>query len=385
MAISLNKLFVKAEKKYNLKLLAGKKGLENPVRWVHMVEDTEVPDFLHGNELIFTTGIAHQDERYLLDFVKSLKENNSSGLVVNLGPYIKQIPPQVIVYCEQNDFPLFSLPWAIRLIDLTYEFCRIIISDEKVEQSLAEAFKNLIINPENQEGYAVAFKKAGFSEKSTYKVVSVKFLINNLNISKKMLTEIRLSLLKESRLNSLSRGFFIWNKNMVLIYQNIKDEDIKKIKNAICKNTEHINDVEIHIGVSESIDGYTNLLKIYEQSISALKVARLSSKDLVLYKDAGIYKLLFEIKNEELLKDYCNSVLGKLIEYDRESKGDLCKILEEYIENDGSVQKVAEINFIHRNTINYKIKKIKEIMGTGLSIKENADISLAFCILKIIK
>ncbi len=385
MAISLNRLFIKAEKKYNLKLLAGKKGLENPVRWVHMVEDTEVPDFLHGNELIFTTGIAHQDEKYLLDFVKSLKQNNSSGLVVNIGPYIKQIPPQVIVYCEQNDFALFSLPWEIRLIDLTYEFCRIIISDEKVEQSLAEAFKNLITNPENQEGYTVAFKKAGFSEKSIYKVVAIKFLVDNLNISKKMLAEIRLSLLKESRVNNLPRGFFIWNKCLILIYQNIKDEDIVKIKTAILKNTRHIKDINFHIGVSESVDGYLALLKIYEQSISALKVARISLKELMFYKDMGVYKLLFDIKNEELLKGYCNSVLGELIEYDRQNKGDLCKILEEYIENDGSVQKVAEVNLIHRNTINYKIKKIKEIMGTGLSIKENADIALAFSILKIIK
>ncbi len=385
MAISLNKLFATAERKYSLKLVAGKNGLENPVRWVHMVEDAEVPDFLHGNELVFTTGIAHQDEKYLLDFVKKLKENNSSGLVVNFGPYIKQIPPQVIVYCEQNDFPLFSLPWEIRLIDLTYEFCRIIISDEKVEQSLAEAFKNLIVNPENQDGYTVAFRKAGFSEKSTYKILAIKFLVNGENISKKLLNEIRLPLLKATRLNNLPRGFFVWDKTLIIIYQNTTDEEVSKVKILIENIIINIRDAEMYIGVSENVDGYADLYEMYSQSISALKVARLTPQSMMYYKDIGIYKILFDVKNEDLLHDYLNSVIGKLIEYDKANDSDLCKILKEYIENDGSVQRVAEINLIHRNTINYKIKKIKEVLGTDLSIKANADIALAFSITKIIK
>ena len=53
MAISLLQLCTNVERKYSMKLIAGSAGLENTVRWVHMVEDSEVPDFLHGNELIF--------------------------------------------------------------------------------------------------------------------------------------------------------------------------------------------------------------------------------------------------------------------------------------------------------------------------------------------
>ena len=59
MAISLSQLCANAEKDHEMKLIAGSAGLENTVRWVHMVEDSEVPGFLHGNELIFTTGIGH--------------------------------------------------------------------------------------------------------------------------------------------------------------------------------------------------------------------------------------------------------------------------------------------------------------------------------------
>ena len=49
MAITLSQLCVNTEKTYGMKLLAGKDGMDNYVRWVHMVEDREVPGFLSYN------------------------------------------------------------------------------------------------------------------------------------------------------------------------------------------------------------------------------------------------------------------------------------------------------------------------------------------------
>mgnify|MGYP004732656935 CR=1 FL=1 len=140
MAITLAKLCGDIEKKYNMYLVAGKGGMGNVVRWVHMVEDREVPKFLHGGELIFTTGIGQIDNSELLNFVKGLKEHNAVGLVVNIGPYIKEIPKNVVEYCENNMFPLFTLPWNIYIIDITYDFCRRIMDNEKSETSAVEAF-----------------------------------------------------------------------------------------------------------------------------------------------------------------------------------------------------------------------------------------------------
>lgn len=51
MAITLARICANAEKTYGMKLIAGRAGMDNFVRWVHIVEDSEVPDFMHGNEL----------------------------------------------------------------------------------------------------------------------------------------------------------------------------------------------------------------------------------------------------------------------------------------------------------------------------------------------
>lgn len=133
MAISLSQLCANAEKDHEMKLIAGSAGLENTVRWVHMVEDSEVPGFLHGNELIFTTGIGHVGNEWLKEFTVSLRKKGAVGLVLNIGPYITSVPSQVIVFCEQNGFPLFTIPWETRIIDISYEFCRRIIANENTK------------------------------------------------------------------------------------------------------------------------------------------------------------------------------------------------------------------------------------------------------------
>ncbi len=384
MAISLSKLCIRAEKKYKLKLVAGKGGIENPVRWVHMVEDKEVPNFLHGGELIFTTGIAHNIDIWLINFVDSLKKKNASGLVVNIGPYISKIPPQVIVYCEQNDFPLFIVPWETRLIDMTYDFCRMIIADEKTEQSLSDTFKNLILNPANKDGYSTMLAKMGFRESSKYRVVTMGIYQNGKNITNKLISEMQVEFIKITKLNNLPRGAFVWDKCMILVYQHITESDIGQLVASVSDFVASKDGLKIHIGFSESIDGYSKLAKIYKKSKSALRIAKIKDIPSVAYEDIGIYKLLFEVESQSVLHDYYNVVMGDLVSYDKENNSDYCKTLLQYIENDGSVQKVAEINNSHRNTINYKMKKIKELLNTELDIKSTAEIVLAFKIYNII-
>ena len=114
-----------------------------------MIEDEQVADFLRGNELVFTTGIGHPDGMWLSDFAQGLIRNKASGLVVNIGPYIDAVPEQVIAYCKCNEFPLFTIPWHIRLVDITRDFCRRIISSEQAELSVSSAFKNAIFFPDD--------------------------------------------------------------------------------------------------------------------------------------------------------------------------------------------------------------------------------------------
>lgn len=54
-------------------------------------------------------------------------------------------------------------------------------------------------------------------------------------------------------------------------------------------------------------------------------------------------------------------------------------IYNENLKYDGSVQRVAQETFVHRNTINYQLAKIKRILGNNLkTFEERFKIILAF-------
>lgn len=71
MAIAVRKLFKNATILYQMKLIAGKEGLDHLVQWVHIIADEDVSKFLHGQELIFTAGILNTGEEWFINFARS--------------------------------------------------------------------------------------------------------------------------------------------------------------------------------------------------------------------------------------------------------------------------------------------------------------------------
>lgn len=379
MALTLAKLCKYTEKTYDITLVAGRDGMENTVRWVHMVEDTQVPDFLHGNELVFTTGIANHRSDWLLSFVQKLKENNASGVVINLGPYIESIPPQVIVYCEQNGFPLFTIPWKTRIVDISYSFCRFIINDEKQEQSLTEAFKNLILTPDDKKGYHTTLRKVGFLENSTYTVIMAEFFEQKKDVTTSFLRKHETQITKLFKLNSLAKSMFFWNKKLVLIYQDINPTLIATLTQRLTRFCDDVQNVQMHLGISNQGIGYHAISDLYFQSKSALQIAHMKRKSAVHYNQIGVYQILLDV-DQEVLQEYYLKNFEPLIRHDTAHQSDLCLTLRRYCENNGSVNDMAEFYGVHRNTVNYKMKKIKEILGIELTYQNIMDMMLGFAI-----
>lgn len=78
---------------------------------------------------------------------KNLIEKHVSGLVLNIGPYIKAIPAKVISYCNENNFPLMDIPWKTRIVDISRDFCNQIILNERKEETIGDTLKNFIFSP----------------------------------------------------------------------------------------------------------------------------------------------------------------------------------------------------------------------------------------------
>ena len=160
MAIILEEIYEVALHRYNMKLVAGGRGLRNLVDWVHTVEEMDYVSFLKGRELIITTGIREKDEETLVRFVKSLHETGASGLVINIGKYITRVPRGVIAYSEEAGFPVFTLPWEVHLVDFNRDLCNLIYKTMQEQDGLETALQKAIFSHKEEQQYLEAFKNA---------------------------------------------------------------------------------------------------------------------------------------------------------------------------------------------------------------------------------
>ena len=382
MAISLSQLCANAEKSYAMKLIAGIGGTENTVRWVHIVEDSEVPDFLHGNELIFTTGIGHSGNEWLRDFVISLRKKGAVGLVVNIGPHITSVPSPVIVYCEQNDFPLFTIPWSSRIVDISYDFCRRIIGNEKHESSVGEAFRAIIKDPAALKNYGDLLGRSGFGEKSKYTVITVSVMSDGANVTGSAVQSMDMSIWRTIKHSNYHSSLFMQGGSLTVVRQNCTDEEIKRFCEELKKLA--ANGGDVFMGVSHTVSGLTEVGEAYEQAEAARCMSVLQKRVLTDYGGIGIMKLVFGVKNTNILREFVRENLGTLRRFDVERNADYCDTLRLYLTHNGSVNEVAEAAGVHRNTINIKMRAIRDVLGHELDDGAKSSLILAFLIEEVL-
>ena len=380
MSITVSKLCANAQANYVMKLVAGKDGLGNYVRWVHLAENADVALFLHGNEMGFMTGGGINDDGHLLRFVEELIAKRCSALVINTGKYIKSIPQSVKDCCDINSLPLFTVPWEVKLIDITYDFCHRIVTGEEIETALATALRSLIFSPENEAGYKSTLERRSYFPSSDYCVGVCGFSETELGDDelKKAATSAMQKVLNTS---GRQFSFFFQDKNLVTVCPDCKEEDVRKILSTFDTIFNSGGDgATLTCGISPSKQGYAAISDGYRKAVMAHKVATLHGENCVAYSDMGIYKLLVHIKDTSVLHEIYDETLGTLEEFDSANGTDYMETLKRYLENDSSVQEVARITFVHRNTVNYKLRRIKEILGCELNYEDKLRLMLSFFI-----
>ncbi len=386
MAITVNKLYSNCASLYQMKLIAGHRGLNNLVVWVHIVEDQEVASFLHGHELIFTAGYMNREEGWLLNFTKELHKMDTSAFVINLGPYTKHVPQEVIDYCDEVDMPLFTIPWKTRMVDVTRDFCTRIMHNENVEASIATTVKDIIFKVGDLETRIQQMERNGYMRDC--KLCFVNISLDSVQKDHDSDNMERLKICVEQIARTSQRLFicFTYQEHLVVVLSENEMEQIKKFVDDLInlvRREKHA--FSIYIGVSPIMQGFVNQDGNFEKALSANEMARRKQIRVNYYDDLDIYKLLLAVKEKKILYEFYDDVFGKLERYDRENATDLLGFLRSYLENNGSPQLVAEQQYIHRNTVNNQLKKIEKITGYNLlNLEEKVRCSIGYLIKDIL-
>jgi purine catabolism regulator len=89
------------------------------------------------------------------------------------------------------------------------------------------------------------------------------------------------------------------------------------------------------------------------------------------FSDLGVYRLLVLLRESPELWDFYRSTLAALADYDARQKNELLKTLESFFACLGNLARTADTLHVHRNTLLYRLQRIKEISGLDLDDAED--------------
>jgi DNA-binding PucR family transcriptional regulator len=368
MSVLLNELYKSVVNQFSIKLVAGESGLSNVVKWVHMVENKEISSFLDGQEIVFTTGVSLKTTEDLLSLIKDNVQNRASGMVVNVGPYIKEVTEEIIDYCNQVSFPLFVVPWHVKMARIIKIFCSLILEAEKNEVQLASAVRNAIFSPEQTRLYLPILEESGFRKNSKFCIAIVK--LEERLVSKEMLENIKRKIefiLGEVNGKAIAADV---EDSVVILLADISKDRIKYIMEKVQSFlSHHFQETAFHVAFGQEVISQMELVKSYLQACHILKVNRVTAigRPVTDFSEIGAYKVLLGLENHQLIEEYIQETIDPLLEYDKLNKTDYMKVLSLYLHHNGRVNEVASKLFVHRNTVNYKLKRIEELLACDLS------------------
>lgn len=166
---------------------------------------------------------------------------------------------------------------------------------------------------------------------------------------------------------------FSYDRNIVLLINyeteaEVNNDDIELVKKELDKK---IDKFYFNIGAGTYVKEVSQISESYQQASYVLDFLKATERKNVIYRynQLGIMRLLWKLNQDEL-KEFTIEYLAKLIEYDKGNSTEWLDTLGVYLEEGGSIQQAAKRLFIHPNTMSYRVKRIKEILGIDLQDQE---------------
>ena len=380
-----------------LKLKAGEKGLWHLVRWIYFADclqciksEYKIENYIHGGEfVILTNRSVTDDSTRLMALIGQMYTYGIAALGINEG----QISEELLKYCEEKELPLFELPEKYPLIDLSQIMCRRLVLEEN-ERNAAEQLFSSILDAEHlsRERVMAQARYLNINLEGSFCVAEFAFenaksgweyddsLTMGQNIKRMINTEFSFYT-KEDILILPQAGSIL----VLIPVSQLDDNQIRNILMRIVERVQRDQGTLLCAGVGNSAAYLDEVKRSRNEASAAIKAASTTNMkgQVFFYKDQGIYTLISHVDDTRILDEYVEAQLGKLLRYDEINTGSLCETLENYIANNCNAKRTAEAMFVHRNTLNYRLKKISEILNCDFeNLNKCLALKLAFLIMK---
>jgi hypothetical protein len=172
-----------------------------------------------------------------------------------------------------------------------------------------------------------------------------------------------------------------WNNSMIGIFPTSYKQDTMEVDPGwtkhIVSNGYKFRDIvgrvfgqtiSIAYGQTYRLD---ELHKSYNEARIAMTLTRLMGKKnfVIQFSEMGVFTCLFS-SSFDVLKKFALNTLGKLLDYDRANNTQLLDTLRHLLDNNVNLKSTADKLSIHVNTVDYRIKKVEELLNVDFSTIE---------------
>ena len=393
------------------KIIAGKSGLSNSIRWVYKPENMNFAKWVKGQELLIisTPVIQSQDFNLPLVIKKANKLNMSGALLLTGDKYIASIDSSVVSYANLNNFPIFVISGEIPLVDIFEEIGHAIAYNKNSDALSDDILSGIIFGKNiNEDAFAMKFSEAGYAldgknrmftinihgdrriEEYEYDTVISKikneFNSGNMNalLSRYGNNIVGCFCLKKGEVDVSGRSADInmsgnniseiipvdSSMKNILDTDTVSESDKKEVLAKIYKSlSEYLysisSDIKLVMGVGRAYEGIGDLQKSFtEASRCVILSEKMNMSGRVFcYEEMGIYNLFSELADKKVMQEFIDNTLGVIIEYDRNNNSKLLETLKAYLWNNNSLIHASEQLYTHRNTVKYRVQRISQLTG----------------------
>jgi sugar diacid utilization regulator len=378
-----------------LRLVAGEAGVRRNIRWIYFADCVQcledgfdVAELIHGEELVIVTNKSlTDDDDKIIDMIRAMYNKDIAAFVINQG----QISKKIMDYCNEIELPLYELSLDLHLIDLSQVVCKVLV-EESAKISSLESILTSILYSENID-VADIMKQAGYlgvSLSGKHRVAVFKMYDTEMSEDSGSTIETRENVKKlienEFRLHGLKKLLIHLQMDSIalMLPSELFSKDlIISIFGGIIKKMAQSYSINAKVGIGSDYEYIAELKNSYQEACDTIQILNTVSslKSISFYEDLGLYSLISQIKNGKFLDDYINTKLGALIDADKMQAGELCATLKAYLECNCNANATAEVLYIHRNTMRYRLEKIKGVLGNNLNdLSACVELKLAFAI-----
>ena len=164
--------------------------------------------------------------------------------------------------------------------------------------------------------------------------------------------------------------FTVSETDIVLIKEitpDISPKDLDHLAKSIVDTLSSEFYIRALVGIGTSVTGLKELARSYKEAQIALEVGKVfdTEKNIISYDNLGIARLIYQLPTT-LCDMFLREVFkkGSIESLDQET----LFTIQKFFENNLNVSETSRKLFVHRNTLVYRLEKIKKL--TGLDLRE---------------